>query len=282
MHDDGLVRILTLQHTLDTWIAADHQASFRHSSLAEPIASFVLGTKGGILAADPRALEVALRAQQHGIDKESAAAIDLHSLLITVSAKSVAVRLNCVDTILAKAEPHAPTESAKVVRLHHQAALVLFAVDSSITVYALPDLEEIFVHRAPTRPDRYAAPRVLPKTLHLMYDISHLICGISRPYGPVSICDDATYIVFPRSDRIEFHSLYKPVYPPFPPALDLRDSALRPPPHPGTPSIQLPSAFSSWFGGGGGAGQSMLAPDALDALRTFSALLGLSVNVYAS
>jgi Lethal giant larvae(Lgl) like, C-terminal len=158
MHDDGLVRILTLHHTLDTWIAADHQVSFRHSALAEPVASFVLGTKGSMLAADPRALEVALRAQQHGVDKDALAGIDLQSLLITVSATSVSVRLNCVDTVLARAEPHVPAESAKVIRIHHQAALVLFAVDSSITVYALPDLEEIFVHRAPTRLDRYVSP----------------------------------------------------------------------------------------------------------------------------
>jgi hypothetical protein len=155
MHEDGLVRILTLQHTLDTWIVSDHQVSFRHSSLADPVASFVLGTKGADLVADPRALEISLRAQQQGVTKDGGAmTMDLHSLLITVSAKSVSVRLNCVDSVVAKAEPHAPTETAKIVRIYHQPALALFAVDGSITIYSLPDLEEIFVHHAPTKPDR--------------------------------------------------------------------------------------------------------------------------------
>ena len=145
LYSSGLVRILTLSFTLDTWIVNSHAHTFQQSSLAKPVAVLLLDPFGDSLTLTGTALDDCLRRQESSSvadapsDKSA-----LNTLLIVVSEGGLTVKANLTGERLLRREfGSARAVSARVVKRYGLPVLVVIMHDGSCVVFSLPKCEEV-------------------------------------------------------------------------------------------------------------------------------------------
>ena len=145
IYSSGLVRILTLSFTLDTWIVNSHAHTFQQSTLAKPVAVHLLDPFGNSLTLTGTALDDCLRRQESSSvsdapnDKSA-----LNTLLVVISEGGLTVKANLTGERLLRREfGSARAVSASVVKRYGMPVLVVIMHDGSCVVFSLPKCEEV-------------------------------------------------------------------------------------------------------------------------------------------